>query len=136
MSVVNSETFIADGAVTRGYVVKATGYSSTAGKLGPKAALSAAGTAKHVGIAKRTKATTLPVEVQTSGVCTFGVAGGVLTLGTEYWLTSDASGKLVAAAHGDNVIAKLLKINKGAAASADGDEITVEIVSSFLAVDN
>ena len=33
-------------------------------------------------------------------------------------------------------IAKLLKINKGAAASADGDEITVEIVSSFLAVDN
>ena len=65
-----------------------------------------------------------------------GAAGGVLTLGTEYWLTSDASGKLVAAVHGDNVIAKLLKINKGGAASADGDEITVEIVSSFLAVDN
>lgn len=136
MSVINSETFIADGTVTRGYVVKATGQSTTAGKVGPKAALSAAGTAKHVGIARRTKATTLPVEVQTSGLCTFAVAGGVLTLGTEYWLTSDASGKLVAAVHGDNVIAKLVKINKGTAASADGDEITVEIVSFFLAADN
>lgn len=133
---INSETFVADGAVTRGRVIKATGYNTTVSKRSPKGALSAAGTAKHVGISKRTVADLIHFEVQTSGVCAFAVAGGVLTLGTEYWLTSDASGKLVAAVHGDNVIAKLLKINKGGAASADGDEITVEIVSFFLAVDN
>lgn len=136
MSTINSTTFIADGAVTMGYVGKATGFSTTAGKRGPKAALSAAGTAKHVGIFKRTVADTLPVEVQTSGIVDYAVAGGVLTLGTEYWLTSDASGKLVAAVNGDNVIAKLISVNNGTGASTDGGGITVELVSFFLAANN
>ena len=114
---------------------QATGYSSTAGKLGPKAALSAAGTAKHVGIARRTSARRFPSRSRRRGSAPTP-SPAACSPSAPVLADLRRVGKLVAAVHGDKLSSKLIKINKGAAASADGDEITVEIVSSFLAVDN
>lgn len=51
--------------------------------------------------------------------------GGALTRGTHRYLTTDANGKLVAAAAGDTVIAEW--IGQGPASAADGDFIEVAI---------
>ena len=132
----NTVTMIADGAVTKNLVIKATGYSSTAGKEGPKGALSAAGTALNVGFALQTVATTLPFAMQTSGIFRHAVAGGAVVVGTDLYLAPDAAGKLVPAVDGDHYIAKLISINKGSATAAANDEMTVEICHGFLAANN
>lgn len=59
--------------------------------------------------------------------------GGALTRGTHRFLTTDANGKLVAAAAGDSVIAEW--IGQGPASAADGDFIEV-VINKFPYVED
>lgn len=59
--------------------------------------------------------------------------GGALTRGTHRYLTTDASGKLVAAAAGDTVIAEW--VGQGPASAADGDFIEV-VINKFPYVED
>lgn len=135
MSVIpqSSVTYIADGAVTEGLVVKTTTFSTTAGHVGQKAAVSGAAAADMVGFALRTVATTEPFEAQTSGIFSRAIAGGALAVSTDRFLTADADGKLVAAAAGEQYIARLLKLTyKQSVTAAAGDFLTVEVCHGYV----
>jgi hypothetical protein len=114
------------GSVTRGRVVKADGLSggiAAAGQVSSSAdpLLGVALTSGNAGDI---------IDVQLLGVCAFAVAAGVLTPGA--FVTSDANGKIVAAASGDRIIGVVLSGSTSTGATADGATAELNIHHSIF----
>ena len=102
------------GTVTRGRVVKADGLSG-----GIAAAAQATGAGEYLlGVALSSGVAGDIVDVQLLGVCPFAIASGAIDPGR--FVTSDANGKLVAAASGDRILGVVLSGSTSTGATADG----------------
>jgi hypothetical protein len=102
------------GTVTRGRLVKADGVSG-----GIAAAAQATGAGVYLlGVALTSGVAGDIIDVQLLGNCPFAIASGVLTPGI--FVTSDANGKLVAAASGDRIVGIILSGATDTGATDDG----------------
>ena len=114
------------GTVTRGRVVKADGLSG-----GIAAAAQATGAGEYLlGVALSSGVAGDIVDVQLLGVCPFAIAAGAIDPGK--FVTSDASGKLVAAASGDRILGVVLSGSTSTGATADGATAEINIHHSIF----
>lgn len=110
--------FVASGTITAGQVVKIISFS---GGLPQVAAADDGTTATadaNVGIALESATDGQVLAVQIDGVCDFATAGAVIPAGS--LVTTNASGKLAAAASGDRAFARLIAGKSSTGATADG----------------
>jgi hypothetical protein len=114
------------GTVTRGRIVKADGLSG-----GIAAAAQATGAGEYLlGVALTSGVAGDVIDVQLLGVCAFAIASGAIDPGR--FVTSDASGKLVAAASGDRIIGVVLSGSTSTGATADGATAELNIHHSIF----
>lgn len=114
------------GTVTRGRIVKADGLSA-----GIAAAAQATGAGEYLlGVALSSGVAGDIVDVQLLGVCPFAIASGAIDPGK--FVTSDASGKLVAAASGDRILGVVLSGSTSTGATADGATAEINIHHSIF----
>lgn len=109
--------------VTRGRFVRINGANGGI----PVATQSTDGTTAtahaNVGVALTTGVAGDIIDVQIAGLCSFATAAASLTLGA--LVTTDANGKVVAAASGDRAFARIISGKDGDASTADGEECIV-----------
>lgn len=114
------------GTVTRGRVVKADGLSG-----GIAAAAQATGAGEYLlGVALSSGVAGDIVDVQLLGVCPFAIAAGAIDPGR--FVTSDANGKLVAAASGDRILGVVLSGSTSTGATADGATAEINLHHSIF----
>ena len=114
---------ILTATVTRGRVVR---INSASGGI-PVATQSTDGTTAtghaNIGVALTSGVAGQIIDVQVAGLCSFATASASITLGA--LVTTDANGKIAAAASGDRFIGRLISGKDGDASTADGEECIV-----------
>lgn len=112
-------------AVTRGRFVRINGANGGIPVATQSTDGSVATGHANVGIALTSGVAGDIIDVQIDGLCSFATAGASLTLGA--LVTTDANGKVVAAASGDRAIGRIISGKDGDASTADGEECIVHL---------
>lgn len=110
-------------AVTRGRFVRINSASGGVPVATQSTDGSTATAHANVGIALTSGVSGDIIDVQIAGLCSCATAGASLTLGA--LVTTDANGKVVAAASGDRAIGRIISGKDSDASTADGEDCNV-----------
>jgi hypothetical protein len=114
----NNPNFVASGTITAGQVVKIVGFSNGLAQVAVADDGATASADANIGIALESVTDGQVLAVQVDGVCDFATAGAVIAAGS--LVTTNASGKLAAAASGDRAFGRLIAGKSSTGATADG----------------